>query len=49
MSWPSIRWSFVRGKIKIAVVAGRVFQVVVGEMTFIQRIQSIRGKNDRKN
>ena len=31
MSWPLIGWSFVRGKIQIAMVVGRVCRVVVGE------------------
>ena len=37
MCWPPIGWLFVRGKIQIAIVVGRVCRVVVGEGTFIQR------------
>ena len=33
MCWPPIGWSFVRGKIQIAMVVGRVCRVVVGEGT----------------
>ena len=34
MCWPPIGWSFVRGKIQIAMVVGRVCRVVVGEGSF---------------
>ena len=39
MCWPPIGWSFVRGKILIAMVVGRVCRVVVGEGTFIQSMK----------
>ena len=48
MCWPPIGWSFVRGKIQIAMVVGRVCRVVVGEGTFIQRRHSVNEKNGRK-
>ena len=48
MCWPPIRWSFVRGKIQIAMVVGRVCRVVVGEGTFIQHRHSVNEKNGRK-
>ena len=44
MCWPPIGWSFVRGKIQIAMVVGRVCRVVVGEGTFIQRRHSVNEK-----
>ena len=44
MCWPPIGWSFVRGKIQIAMVVGRVCRVVVGEGSFIQRRHSINEK-----
>ena len=34
-------WSFVRGKIQIAMVVGRVCRVVVGDGRFIQRRHSV--------
>ena len=37
MCWPPIGWSFIRSKIQIAMVAGRVYRVVVDEWTFIPR------------
>ena len=42
--WPPIRWSFVRGKRQIAMVAGRVCRVVVDERSFIQPRQSVSEK-----
>ena len=42
--WQPIGWSFVRGKIQIAMVVGRVCRVVVGEGTFIQRGHSVNEK-----
>ena len=48
MSWPPIGWSFVRGKIQIAMVVGRVCRVVVGEGTFIQRRHSVNETNGHK-
>jgi len=39
-----IGWLFVRSKIQIAMVAGRVCQVVVDKGTFIQHRESISGK-----
>ena len=44
MCWPPNGWSFVRGKIQIAVVVGHVCWVVVDEGKFIQRRQSVSGK-----
>ena len=44
MCWPPIGWSFVRGKIQIAMVVGRVCRVVVGEGMFIQRRHSVNEK-----
>ena len=44
MCWPPIGWSFVMGKIKIAIVAGRVCRVVVDEGSFIQHQQSVSDK-----
>ena len=46
MCWPTIGWSFVRGKSQIAMVAGRACRVVVDEESFIQHRQSV--KNGRK-
>ena len=42
MSWPPIGWSLARGKIQIAMVAGHVFRVVVGEE------RRVVGTNGRK-
>ena len=44
MCWPPIGWSFVRGKIQIAMVVGRVCRVVAGEGTFIQLRHSVNEK-----
>ena len=41
MSWPPIVWSFVRGKIQIAMVASASR---VGEGSFIQRRHSVNEK-----
>ena len=41
MCWP---WMVIRHKIQIAMVAGRICQVVVDEGTIIQRRQSISWK-----
>ena len=48
MCWPPIGWSFVGGKSQIAMVAGRICQVVVDEGSFIQHRQSVGEKNGRK-
>ena len=37
-------WSLVRGKIQIAMVVGRVWRVVVGKGTYIQRRHSVNEK-----
>ena len=49
MCWPPMECSFVRGKSQIAMVAGRVCQVVVDEGSFIQYRQSISKKTAVKS
>ena len=44
MYWQPIGWSFVRGKIQVAMVVGRVCRVAVGAGTFIQRRYSVNEK-----